>query len=140
MKKPDPFTEPDEESIASFVNANAPKVRRAIEMKMSRSQMQSVRQTDYKGHRIVVKTTYAVEVDGRPFMANLGVSNSGQVHYHGIPNMAFDSAIDLVKKAIDIFPTDFVDKPSVGSMPGMPGRKKEKMLTGHTAKTARKRR
>jgi len=69
-----------------------------------------VREEDYKGHRIVIKTTYEVKVDGKKFNAPLGVSNAGNVHYHGIPNVGFASAIDLMKCVIDQFPEEFIKK------------------------------
>jgi len=67
----------------------------------------SVREIDYKGHHVVVKTTYDVTIDGKPFQADLGVTNGGDVHYHGMPNVAFASALDLVKAVIDTFPNEF---------------------------------
>lgn len=70
----------------------------------------SAREVDYKGRHIEIKTTYEVKVDGKKFDAALGVSNRGQVHYHGMPNVAFDSAIDLMKSVIDQFPEAFPKK------------------------------
>ena len=52
----------------------------------------SVREAEYKGHHIVIETCYEITIDGKPFEGMLGVTNSGDVHYHGIPNMAFPSA------------------------------------------------
>lgn len=69
--------------------------------------MESVREATYKGHRIVVRTTYQIEVDGAPLAGHLGVTNDGQVHYHAIPNLGFASAVDVVKEIIDAFPDDF---------------------------------
>ena len=80
--------------------------------------MGSVREADYAGHHIVVRTWYEVEVDGRMLMGHMGVTNDGQVHYHPLPNVAFDSAVELVKKLIDIFPDDFAKK-GRGGMGGM---------------------
>ena len=70
----------------------------------------SVREDHHKGHHIVIKTTYEVTVDGKEFTAPLGVSNAGMVQYHGIPNVGFPSAIDLIKCIIDQFPEDFPKK------------------------------
>lgn len=70
--------------------------------------MESVREATYRGHRIVVRTTYHIEVDGVTLEGHLGVTNDGQVHYHPVPNLGFSSAVDLVKQLIDIFPDDFV--------------------------------
>ena len=67
----------------------------------------SVRNADYKGHHIVVRTTYRVTIDGQLFHGALGVTNGGDVHYHGMPNIGFASAIDLVKAVIDTFPDEF---------------------------------
>lgn len=67
----------------------------------------SRRETDYQGHHIVIETTYAVTVDGKPFNAGLGVTDGGRVYYHGMPNVGFDSAVDLMKAVIDRFADDF---------------------------------
>jgi hypothetical protein len=101
------FGPPTSKSIANYVKRNAPKVKQALTMKMSGMGAESLRETDYKGHHIGIQTVYRIKVDGRPFAADLGVMNNGQVHYHAIPNMTFDSAIDLVKALIDVFPDDF---------------------------------
>jgi hypothetical protein len=69
---------------------------------------ETVREANYRGHHIVIRTTYAIEVDGRPIEGHLGVTNDGTVHYHPVPNLAFPSAIDMVKELIDVFPDDFV--------------------------------
>ena len=63
----------------------------------------SVRDAEYKGHRIVVRTTYEITVDGRPFVVHLTVDNAGRVHYHGLPTRDFASVVGLVQKAIDVF-------------------------------------
>jgi hypothetical protein len=67
----------------------------------------SVREDYYKGHRIVIRTKYEIEIDGHPFPGNLDVSNSGTVQYHGIPNVSSNSAVDLIRSVIDAFPDDF---------------------------------
>jgi hypothetical protein len=72
--------------------------------------MESVRVADYAGHHIVVRTRYEIAVDGRMLMGHMGVTNDGNVHYHPVPNLAFPSAVELVKKLIDIFPDDFSRK------------------------------
>lgn len=61
----------------------------------------SVREAVHRGKHIVVKTTYEVTVDGEPLRGHLGVSNDGSVHYHGLPNYAFASMVDLVREVID---------------------------------------
>jgi hypothetical protein len=70
-------------------------------------EVESVREDDYRGHHIVVRTRYRIEVDGRPVTGHLGVTNDGRVHYHAVPNLSFTSAVDLVRRLIDAFPDDF---------------------------------
>ena len=67
----------------------------------------SVRTASYRGHDIVIRTSYEITVDGRPFEVEATVNNAGLVHYHGLPTRNFASAVDLVKDAIDNFPDDF---------------------------------
>src|SRR3954453_11873619 len=67
----------------------------------------SVRTLDHNGHEIVIRTTYEITVDGQPFAAPVDVDNSGRVHYHGLPTRDFPSTVELVQKAIDLFPDDF---------------------------------
>src|SRR5215213_7514957 len=68
---------------------------------------ESVREATYRGHHIVIRTRYRIEVDGVPVEGHLGVTNDGRVHYHAVPNLGFSSAVDLVKQLIDTFPEDF---------------------------------
>ena len=94
--------------------------------------MISIRKAEYRGHHIVIETTYQITVDGITLNANLHVGNDGRVHYHAIPNLDFASAVDLVEQLIDSFPEDF-PLPAIGhshgtssaghshSMPDMPG-------------------
>ncbi len=67
---------------------------------------ESVREVTYKGHRIRIVTTYRIEVDGVPITGHLLVNNAGKVHYHAIPNQQFDSAVDVIKRIIDLSPHD----------------------------------
>jgi hypothetical protein len=67
----------------------------------------STREANYQGHHVVIETTYKVTVDGKPFNAGLGVTDDGRVYYHGMPNVGFDSAVDLMKAVIDAFADDF---------------------------------
>lgn len=63
--------------------------------------MESVREAIHRGKHIVVKTRYEITVDREPLGSQLGVSDDGSVHYHGLPNYAFASMMDLVRKVID---------------------------------------
>jgi hypothetical protein len=76
--------------------------------------IETVRESTYRGHHIVVRTTYSITVDDLAVEGHLGVSNDGQVHYHAIPNLGFSSAIELVEKLIDTFPDDFEDSDGEG--------------------------
>ena len=71
-----------------------------------------VREAEYRGHRIEVRTSYTITVDGLPFDIHIVVDNEGRVFYHGMPTRDFASVIDLVEKAIDQWPDDF--PPGVG--------------------------
>ena len=116
MPTPRATASPTPQSIAAYVRQNVALVKRA--QKHRHGEMDSVREADYAGHHIVVRTRYQVEVDGHMLMGHMGVTNDGQVHYHPVPNLAFASAVDLVKRLIDIFPDDFAKK-GRGGMRGM---------------------
>jgi hypothetical protein len=131
------ITPPTAKSIAAYVKRNAAKVKKA--QRPMHEAMGSVREADYKGHHIVIRTTYSIEVDGVPLMGHMGVTDDGHVHYHPVPNASFASAVDLVKELIDVFPDDFTGKGS-----GMPGgghmrmghsRRKPKSQGRHAKKT-----
>jgi hypothetical protein len=62
----------------------------------------TVREVRHKGHRIRIETTYRITVDGRPVTGHIEVNNAGRVHYHSIPNQEFGSAVDMVKRIIDL--------------------------------------
>ena len=99
---------PTPASIAASVKKYGAKAKMGgMHGMMMHGPMASVREEDYKGHHIVVRTTYQIEVDGRPLTAHIALSNEGQIAYHGLPNMNFDSAIALVEAVIDHFPEDF---------------------------------
>jgi hypothetical protein len=73
--------------------------------------MESVREASHRGHHIVVRTTYHIEVDGAPLEGHVGVTNDGRVHSHALPNLDFASAVDLARRLIDAFPEDFARRP-----------------------------
>jgi len=81
----------------------------------------SLREAEHAGHRIVIRTTYQVEIDGRVVDLPLGVDNDGHVHCHSLPNYQFNSAIDMVKQVLDTFPRDFSKsrKPRLAAAPAM---------------------
>ena len=61
----------------------------------------SIRQTEHKGKKIVIKTHYEITIDGKPFENHLMVDDKGRVHCHGLPNYAYPSMLDLIKRLID---------------------------------------
>ena len=65
---------------------------------------ESVREATYLGHHIRIITTYQIEIDGAPITGHLLVTNAGTVHYHGIPNQEFASAIDMAMRIVDLMP------------------------------------
>lgn len=67
----------------------------------------SLRRTVYRGHAIEIRTSYDVFVDGARLEAHMGVSDGGNVHYHGLPNYSAASAIDVVRQVVDSFPDDY---------------------------------
>ncbi|MEU0936352.1 hypothetical protein [Embleya sp. NPDC005971] len=69
--------------------------------------MDSVREEEFEGHRIVIRTSYEITVDDRPVTAHLMVSNNGEVHCHALPAYQFLSAVDTVKALIQYFPDEF---------------------------------
>jgi hypothetical protein len=66
-----------------------------------------VRTDTYAGHQIVVRTTYEIEVDGRPVTAHMHIDNDGNVVCHAIPTYQSASMVEVVRRLIDVFPDDF---------------------------------
>lgn len=67
-----------------------------------------LREAMHKGHRIQIKTTYDIKVDGRRLPIQFHPRRDGSVAYHSVPTQSFSSAVDLVRCLIDVFPEDFV--------------------------------
>jgi hypothetical protein len=67
-------------------------------------ELSSIREIEYKKHQIRIETTYRITVDDVPVTGHLEVANDGSVHYHAIPNQEFASAVDMVKRVIDLTP------------------------------------
>ena len=99
---------PTTKSIASYVKKHATHIKKS--QKHTHQKSESLREADHKGHHIIVRTHYEIEVDGQMLMGHMGVTTDGQVHYHPLPNLSFASAVDLVKQLIDTFPDDFATK------------------------------
>lgn len=84
---------------------SSPKFRKLL--KQGHGAHGSLREIEYKGHHITIRTTYEVRVDGKKFNAPLDVSMVGEVSYMGLPNVSFGSAMDLMRAVIDQFPDAF---------------------------------
>ena len=63
----------------------------------------TTRTATHRGKSIEVETTYRILIDGEPLGAPVSVLDDGRVHYHGLPNYSFSSALDLARKTIDMF-------------------------------------
>jgi hypothetical protein len=68
---------------------------------------ESVRDIEYNGHHIIIRTQYQIKVDGKSLSGHIYVDNTGRVSTHALPNYSFTSTVDLVKKLIDAFPANF---------------------------------
>jgi hypothetical protein len=64
---------------------------------------QTVRIVNHRGREIRIETTYKVTIDGEPLKGMLEVLGDGRVHYHGLPQYALPSAVDMVRRVIDYF-------------------------------------
>ncbi len=67
----------------------------------------SIRYAEHNGHKIVIKTTYEIEVDGVPFRGHVSVDDSGRLQCHAIPYDSYASAVEFVKHLIDLYPESF---------------------------------
>jgi hypothetical protein len=76
---------------------------------------ESVRELTYEGHHIRIVTSYRIELDGRPIIGHFLVNNAGQVHYHAIPNQEFPSAVDVMKRIVDL--SEALGRDDEGSTP-----------------------
>ena len=140
MTPPDDLHNPTPESVAAYVKRNAARVKKTLAGMGHQGPAVSVRETDHKGHHIVVRTTYEISVDGKPLMGHIVVTDEGQVQCHALPNYTFLSALDLVKSLIDLFPEDFKRSRkgggSTGGMPSMPMGKRKSNAPRKSTKAA----
>jgi hypothetical protein len=104
--------------------------------------MESVRRAEHKGHSIVVRTRYQIEVDRKSVASPIMVDDHGRVACHALPNYSFLSALDLVRQLIDTFPEDFgadhgavAHKPRLGKPSSSSRKKSTSAKQGRAAKT-----
>ena len=60
-----------------------------------------VRRFTYRGHDVEIVTRYEVRIDGEPWNQHVEVLQDGSVTYHGLPQYALPSAVDLIRRLID---------------------------------------
>jgi hypothetical protein len=60
-----------------------------------------VRRFTHRGHEVEIVTRYEVTMDGEPWNRHLEVLDDGSVAYHGLPQYAFPSAVDVIRTVID---------------------------------------
>jgi hypothetical protein len=60
-----------------------------------------VRRFEYRGHEVEIVTRYEVTIDGEPWEGQMAVRIDGTVTYHGLPQYAVPSAVELLRGVID---------------------------------------
>lgn len=60
-----------------------------------------VRRFAHRGHNVEIVTRYTVTIDGDQWDQHVEVLQDGSVTYHGLPQYALPSAVDLIRKVID---------------------------------------
>ena len=78
---------------------------------------ETVRTDQFRGHEIVVHTTYRVEIDGKEVTAELHVDSDGNVMCHAMPVYRTASMVELMRILIDVFPDDFPTRPKGAMRP-----------------------
>jgi hypothetical protein len=61
----------------------------------------SARRFEYRGHEVEIVTRYEVAIDGEPWQGQMAVRPDGTVTYHGLPQYAVPSAVELLRGVID---------------------------------------
>jgi hypothetical protein len=62
---------------------------------------EGVRRFSHKGHEVEIRTHYEVKIDGELWDQHIDVLDDGSVTYHGLPQYAIPSAVDLIRKLLD---------------------------------------
>lgn len=65
------------------------------------------RDTQHRGHEIVVRTSYEITVDGQPFGGHVELDHAGRLYTHACPYQDFASALDMMKHIIEAYPDAF---------------------------------
>jgi len=61
----------------------------------------SIRRASHLGRQIELHTTYEIFLDGEPVHEQIMALDDGTVHYHGLPNYSFHSALELVRRIVE---------------------------------------
>jgi len=62
---------------------------------------EGARRFTHRGHEVEIVTHYRVTIDGEPWEQHVEVLDDGSVTYHGLPQYAIPSAVDLIRRLID---------------------------------------
>lgn len=62
---------------------------------------EGVRRFTHRGHDVEIVTRYEVTIDCELWEQHVEVLDDGSVTYHGLPQYAVPSAVDLIRKLID---------------------------------------
>ena len=62
---------------------------------------EGIRRFTHLGHEVEIITRYTVTIDGEPWDQHLEVLPDGSVTYHGLPQYAVPSAVDLIRTVIE---------------------------------------
>ena len=62
---------------------------------------EGVRRFTHLGHEVEIVTRYEVKIDGEPWEQHLEALPDGSVTYHGLPQYAVPSAVDLMRTIIE---------------------------------------
>lgn len=99
MRKAELATGATPEALAEHIY----RIRDTLELDHGAHAGPSVREETHKGHDIVVRTSYDIEVDGLRIRIPISVNRLGMVYSHALPYDDFPSAIDLVETLIDVY-------------------------------------
>lgn len=61
----------------------------------------SIRRATHCGREIEIHTTYKILVDGEPVREHVVALEDGTIHYHGLPNYSFPSAVELARRIVE---------------------------------------
>lgn len=104
------------------------RARKQLKVHAHNKPIETLRTAQHRDHDIVIKTTYDIRIDGQRVAGHLELGNDGRLHYHGLPNYGWNSAVDMCKQLIDSFPADFPGRAKKPRKPSAP----KKQLVGHS--------